>query len=253
MVRCLEITPRVRDWLANGRSSRILHLFDKVCNLVDERGDVISLATPAVGSGPFTMILADDFRPRLALRWPVQVDAAARLLTIGSLTIDCSRAAVWQPRPQWAKLRAVSLPQPPPPLAAVIEKHLQTLLWGIAAGDETAVRRGAHGLAGRGSGLTPTGDDVLMGVLYGLWVWYPRREWMDLIVETAVPHTTTLSAAFLRAAAAGEATFHWHELANGRTDAPAKIQAIGHSSGAEAWAGFMRAGAVLAPNRTVEP
>ena len=252
-MKCDEITPRVRDWLGNGRSPRILHLFDEVCNLVDEQGEIISLATPRIGSGPFTMILAGDFRPRLDLHWPVQVDYAARSLTIGSLVVDFSQASVWQPRPQWRKLQAISLSQlaPPSKLTAVIEKNLTKLLSGIVTEDVTAVQRGAYGLAGRGRGLTPTGDDVLMGVLYGLWVWQPRRAWLDLIAATAVPRTTTLSANFLRAAAAGEATFHWHELVNGRAHAPAQIQAIGHSSGVEAWAGFMRAGMALTRKRAV--
>ena len=55
------LTLRVQRWLHNGRPARILHLFDEVCNLVDDRGDVISLADPAVGSGPFTMVMEGDF------------------------------------------------------------------------------------------------------------------------------------------------------------------------------------------------
>jgi hypothetical protein len=93
-----------------------------------------------------------------------------------------------------------------------------------------------------GKGLTPTGDDVLMGVIYGLWVWYPQRDWIRLIVETAVPRTTSLSAAFLRAAEDGEATFHWHDLVNGRAGAVNQILSIGHSSGRDAWAGFTYVG-----------
>ena len=244
-MRCCEMTLRVREWLRNGRSPRILHLFDDVCNLVDDHGDIVSLVSPRVGSGPFTMILEGEFTSVLDVQSPIRLDYTAKWLTVGSLRIDFSRAAVWSPRPQWQMLPEAPLP-PPGELPDGIEAYLQQLLSGILAGDTAVCRAGAYGLAGRGCGLTPTGDDVLMGVLYGLWVWYPRREWMDLIVETAVPRTTPLSAAFLRAAAAGEATFHWHELVNGRADAPAKIQAIGHSSGAEAWAGFMRAGCALA-------
>ena len=70
-----------------------------------------------------------------------------------------------------------------------IESYLQQLLKGIADGDEVMGRTAVLGLAGRGGGLTPTGDDVLMGVLYGLWVWHPRQEWMEMIVAPAVPRT----------------------------------------------------------------
>jgi hypothetical protein len=85
-----------------------------------------------------------------------------------------------------------------------------------------------------------------MGVLYGLWVWRPRLEWIDLIVDTAVPRTTRLSAAFLRSAADGEATVHWHNLALGRPKAVEQILSIGHTSGRDAWAGFSHTGERLA-------
>jgi hypothetical protein len=84
-----------------------------------------------------------------------------------------------------------------------------------------------------------------MGVLYGLWVWHPQQQWMELILEAAVPRTTSLSAAFLRAAAAGEATIHWHHLANGDSTAVERILAVGHTSGRDAWKGFARTRTML--------
>jgi len=60
-------------------------------------------------------------------------------------------------------------------------------------------------------------------------------------VDTAVPRTTTLSAAFLRAAGDGEATIHWHDLADGRPGAMDRILAIGATSGRDAWIGFTTA------------
>lgn len=234
------VTPRVIRWLENGRPARILNLFDEVCNLADDTGDVISLVTAMIGPGPFSMILDGAFTKSLDARMPIAVDRHTQTLTIGPLTITSKRAAVWNPKPAWHILAAdASHNSPPPPvLQPQIAEPLQQLLAGIKHGSTAECRSGAYRLAGLGHGLTPTGDDVLMGVLYGLWVWYPREEWMRLIVETAVPRTTTLSAAFLRAAADGEATIHWHDLVNGRTDAVNQILAIGSTSGRDAWAGF---------------
>lgn len=112
------------------------------------------------------------------------------------------------------------------------------LLRAIIANDFFVVAAATSRLAGLGQGVTPTGDDILMGLIFALWIWHPKKAWIDLIVDTAVPRTTSLSAAFLRAAGAGEATMHWHDLVNGLPDAPSNILDIGHSSGADAWAGF---------------
>ena len=247
------MTPRVQRWLENGRSARILHLFEEVCNLVDDQGEVITLAAPAVSPGPFTLILDDGFTAHLDLQQPVHCDGAAQSLTIGAMHIDGRNAVIWQPRPSWSKLQqhAPSDFPPPRPLPADIETHLQQLLQGILHDDVTTCQEGAWGLAGRGAGLTPTGDDVLIGVLYGLWVWYSPhnkvalQQWTELIVATAVPRTTTLSGAFLRAAAAGEATYEWHDLVNGRSGAIQNILKIGHHSGADALTGFTRINQIL--------
>jgi hypothetical protein len=240
------VTSRVFHWLHNGRPARILHIFDGVCNLVDDRGDVISLATPAFGPGPFTMVMEGDFHRNLStidLQQPVTVGEDGRSLSIGSLIISTDSASVWNATPDWSRLRY----EPginwlaSTPLPAAIENQLDLLLQAVNGEDMEAVASSVGALTGLGSGLTPAGDDILLGVIFALWIWFPQQAWIDLIVETAVPHTTTLSAAFLRAAAVGEATVHWHDLVNNHQDAVANILAIGHSSGADAWTGFLRA------------
>jgi hypothetical protein len=214
---------------------------------------VLSLVTPAVGPGPFTLVVDDGFTAVLDINQSVQINDGQ--LTIGPLSLDTNQAALWQPRPFWSQLRGhgdwetgdwrlgtASLLE--------MEVYLQQLLSGIQTADEEQIRAGAAALAGRGPGLTPLGDDVLLGVLYGLWVWQPCREWMEMIVETAVPLTTTLSAAFLRAAAAGEAVWQWHGLVNGRNYAIDQILAIGHTSGAAAWTGFTSVGKIISQRIT---
>jgi hypothetical protein len=100
-----------------------------------------------------------------------------------------------------------------------------------------------------GNGLTPAGDDFLMGAIYALWALRSPEEahqLANLTVEMAVPLTTSLSGAWLRAAARGEAAQPWHDLVSGLIDgnkatvagAVDQILAIGHSSGADALAGF---------------
>jgi hypothetical protein len=237
---CSILTPRVLGWLENSRPARILNLLDEVCNLIDGQGNVISLVTTRVGKGPFNLIVENGFTKNLQWDQTVSIDPTTCTLTIGSLTIFTNRATIWNPKPDWHFLKTSPSPslKKPPALEPDLEGPLKQLLDAIEHGDTAEIRTASHRLAGLGKGLTPSGDDVLMGVLYGLWVWYPQREWIRLIVETASPRTTSLSAAFLRAAEDGEATFHWHNLVNGHAGAVNHILSIGHTSGRDAWAGF---------------
>jgi hypothetical protein len=103
-------------------------------------------------------------------------------------------------------------------------------------------------LAGLGSGLTPAGDDFLMGVMLRAWLTHPEPEpFCQQIVEIAVPRTTTLSAALLRAASRGECSAAWHTLltaleSGAQPQLEKAVQAIlshGHTSGADILAGFL--------------
>ena len=240
---CTTTTPRAVKWLMASRPARILHLFDEVCNLVNDEGDVVSLVSNPKATGPFSMTIEGKIAGAIEADMPVKVDSAAGTLNIGSLTIAARQANIWNPRPHWQVLKTGPLPESGAPgLPEHIADPLQQLIRGITNEIVADCQAGAYRLAGLGRGLTPTGDDVLIGVLHALWVWLPRRPLIDLIVETAVPRTTMLSGAFLRAAAAGEATVPWHDLANGRPDAVQEILAIGHTSGHDAWIGFTQLG-----------
>lgn len=235
------------------RSARILHLFDEVCTLVSERGETLSLVSSRIGPGPFAVVIDGDFTDGLALHQPATLDRARLNITIGPLTVDTRPATVWQPRPDWSRLRDADMARWPAPAAlpTVVDDHLRNAAQGLADQDPARVTAAVAGLAGRGNGLTPTGDDVLVGLLFALWVWYPRRaarsrrEWLAMIPRVVATRTTTLSANFIRAAAAGEAARPWHYLVSGRPDAVDHIRAMGASSGEEAWAGFLHTGAVL--------
>ena len=88
------------------------------------------------------------------------------------------------------------------------------LLRGLRGRELGAVAAGAANLAGLGPGLTPAGDDYLLGVICGLWaVNYPGQTvFTDAIITQAVPRTNTLAGAWLQAAAGGEVGHAWHAL-----------------------------------------
>lgn len=247
------ITPRVQQWLRSTRSARVLHLFDEVCTLANERDEVVSLVSPAIGRGPFAAVLEGDFTSGLDIDQPISIHSSRQALRVGPLVVDTIGSAVWQPKPHWSRLRRADIARWPSAagLPADIAASLELTIEGIVTDEPVTCAAGVARLVGRGGGLTPTGDDALVGILYGLWVWYPRKrrrrleEWMAMIVEAAVPRTTILSANFLRAAADGEAVWQWHDLVNGSPDSVGRILSIGHTSGADVWAGFTYTGSVL--------
>lgn len=248
----LIITKRAQEWLQKSDSARFLNLFENSCNLVNAYSEVLSLVTAVIGPGPFFIVVDGYNRDLFDLHMPITIDKSGQKLMIGDTKIDFSQATVWQPQPNWEQLRTLRLSDLPKPqtFSADIEYYLTRLCAGIATAEPTKIRDAAFGLAGRGSGLTPTGDDILMGVIYALWVWQPGVEWIRLICDTAVTRTTTLSAAFLQAAANGEATTHWHNFVNGRARAIQNILTIGHTSGADALSGFTRTCKILTPQQT---
>lgn len=128
------------------------------------------------------------------------------------------------------------------------------LLHGLRGRDIESVRGAAAQLAGLGGGVTPSGDDYLLGAIHALWAVTEPAEAERLsatIVSTAALRTNRLSGAWLQAAGRGEAGNEWHVLAVGLAsgaplDEPAEwLIQRGHTSGADALAGFLAAAQVL--------
>jgi hypothetical protein len=225
----------------------VLHRFEGACNLVSDQDEVISLVSSEIGPGPFSLMVEGDLPAELDVRSTISINDRSQTLNVGSLSVSYGEATVWNPVPDWSRIQQADRMTWPPPatLSVELDGYLTRTIRGIAANRPAECLTGVEGLAGRGSGLTPSGDDVLMGVLFGLWVWRQKRDWMELIMKAAVQQTTTLSANFIRAAVDGEAVWQWHALAAGQNDAIAQIHRIGHMSGAEAWAGFARTDSTL--------
>ena len=59
-VNAVSLAPDARDWLANSRHPRILHVFDRACNLINERREILSIVTQQIGNGAFNLVVEDD-------------------------------------------------------------------------------------------------------------------------------------------------------------------------------------------------
>jgi Protein of unknown function (DUF2877) len=114
-------------------------------------------------------------------------------------------------------------------------------------------------LLGVGPGLTPAGDDVLAGLLVGLWSFAQGAEPLRLAVLAGLPAATTdLSAALLRCAARGESIPQVNHLLRtmsgsawqGRLDqAIYDLVHVGHTSGAALATGVLAAATIAIGDR----
>lgn len=129
----------------------------------------------------------------------------------------------------------------------------------LADRDVEAAVEPAVGLIGLGTGLTPSGDDYLVGLLAGLEA-SGDRSWAPLAraIATAAPsRTTAIGAAMLGHAARGEYTERLHDvliaLADGRSRglaaAVGRAMAYGATSGADTLVGVFAAVRVATSGR----
>jgi hypothetical protein len=277
----LVLTPSAREWLSTTKTARVLNSFDRACNLINQNNAILALVTSERGLTPFAMIVASEDRfPFQALAESSAVKVEADHLSVGSLQISMDAPRLWDPTPDWAAVRrlfadhaelpnvllTLALEVAPAgslldlvtssrlrPTSAMLERAWRgavELDHGLRVGSLGQSIAGAQRLAGLGGGLTPAGDDFIVGVLLAGWagLYGEGRERLGAaIVEAAAPATTLLSAAYLRSAVRGECTAHWHELFNSllRSDAEVargaigSLMSVGHTSGADAFAGFV--------------
>jgi hypothetical protein len=207
------VSPLVAAEVAGApRSCRVLAAFP-TCLYLDlgahERVLAV-LASDAVAL-PIGMVVA---RPTAQLSWGV--DPGAHVV-VGEGRVRLPRAEVVAARLQRpARVRpttrgagaADGLPEAGLPDAGVLGDLAHDLT--SAALADRPVEPGVRGLIGVGRGLTPSGDDVLCGVLLTLAaVDTPRsrraRSAVRTAVRTVLPWTTSLSAALLVAAGEGYA------------------------------------------------
>jgi hypothetical protein len=127
---------------------------------------------------------------------------------------------------------------------------ISILSQGLVGNDEARIRKGTHQLAGLGPGLTPAGDDFLVGILHALWARQSDEEARiasETIANNAGPRTLPLSAAWISASSLGETGEIWHELIGAIADEDGeaiksislRILPTGHTSGADALGGFV--------------
>jgi len=243
----------------SARSGVVHSVFASAVNLLvdDELWTVLG---PGRTDSPFGIRLAPG-NARLNVQAADPVNIRAGYVGIGRLVLDCRTASRWVPA-CWAR--------PAPGLAArlaIAARAAQPRAWresASMAGQVTDALRGtdtelAHAVrrtVGRGPGLTPAGDDVLVGIFALLASGAVARTGEQDATRLAgaldrVLHTTTdVSRHLLQQAARGLPGRALHELGRalmedtphvGLADALARALDIGATSGADACIGLVTA------------
>lgn len=216
---------------------RIERRYTHACNLRSDQGHHLAIVSPQHGNGPFHVVAPLAVLTQLpdigCLEW------VGQQLHSAQVTVCLQTVHLWEPhlpaspRPlPWSFLAPLLQPYaqrlqillaPPqtglPGLAARLEAGTEALTRGLHTSNLDALSNGIEQLAGLGPGLTPAGDDLLLGVLAGLWLGRGVR-WPTAMVQAvgsqierlAIPRTTSLSATWLHHAAQGEFGEAWHRL-----------------------------------------
>ena len=239
-------------------------------------GDLfVCIGEPAIRNGPLTLI-ADMRGARLGLHPGQPARIAEDGIAIGAMMFTCERCEPWHP-PAWPQIirphalararetlvRRAATDAPAESFgraiadtsgdafARIARRHLMRLRAWLAMESvhEACQTSPLHHIVGAGHGLTPSGDDVLIGALALLDALGERSAHALLArAVSLVPPglTSPLSHCFLRVAAAGHVGEGLHEAVSSivRGDADGAIAAIGdigHSSGWDMKAGILTA------------
>ena len=167
---------------------------------------------------------------------------------------DSSKREHLRQMPAELPLGALLVGDVPPsdPLARAAAPALARLYRATWARHTADCLAAARPLLGLGPGLTPAGDDCLVGWLSGAWAaGADGRRLVEAVrpglLAAATHLTTRLSAAFLAAAVNGEAAEPLHGFVLAPTEARlAGLLELGATSGADLLAGYLLARAALA-------
>lgn len=268
---------------AAGFTGRVHSVFASVCNLLC--GDtLLTIAACSVGDGPATLRLAGSTTPDLRAAFDIgeSVGGDGSVLRSGRVELRLRRVQVWRPvaprcllPPERIDARLVAvdvgLAQPHRGQSSILVNAgaatVAALRDACRTLDVEAAVRHAIRLIGWGEGLTPAGDDFLIGLLAGLDAFVAcddrrgrLRSAIAALVTTSARRTTPIAAHYLKLAAGG----HYNEPLVGLRNALLaeddwqvvdvalrRALAIGASSGADTARGLVAGLAVWLPPSSI--
>ena len=248
--------------LRTPRTGRVHSVFTNAVNL--EFGDELwTVVAPSGHDAAFTVRLSGMVVPGdLGLRIHDPVCARSRHLRVGAAVIDARTEIRWMPQMYDVDLYGLG------ERVTELEVAARHVAWAgswplagavagaLASGSRSDLNDAVRRTAGRGPGLTPAGDDVLVGVLAVLTApgvatdYEPAAARLRAALAPALPTTTEISRALLGQASRGYVSRPVWELARSvlsgsaaaaSARAQADVLAIGATSGGDACAGLVAA------------
>jgi Protein of unknown function (DUF2877) len=252
-------------------TGRVHSVFAQACNLAS--GDTLfTLVPPHAGNGPSTLRLAvgapHDLRDLFDVGEPFS--CRQRRLRTGHTELRLQHAAVWRPTVATAQLAPAQIDSRLRRAAAllarrhgarmsVIEREAATLVAELSGAcralDIDLAMRSADALIGWGEGLTPAGDDFLVGLLAGLGAFVQLDErrpgflaGLGAAIARGTARTTPIAAHYLRLAAGGHFTEPLVDARDGLLCEPrpawvdaalGRALAVGATSGADTVSGLL--------------
>lgn len=280
---------------------RVHSVFARTVNIEVEGGDLLTLASRGVDNAPDTVVIDLEGFGDVGIERGGRAEIAPGALGAGPLRVDLDGVSSWSPAlPTYprddarlrANLRWVSIRlwqseggrrargqwSPGDSFAdasrAMLDERSASLGASLLRADLDAARAGAAAMVGLGPGLTPSGDDFLVGLFAILNIaqspCHPMRAICGDVVAIARTSTNAISVAALANAARGRVRQSIEALVRELIDGtPAglrvaldRVLAIGATSGSEIVAGLvsglalnlrMRANAVRSRARCLRP
>ena len=284
-----SLDPLAAELLRSGTPLRVHSVFGRALNLASGTGDLLGLVGPDAGGAPATIVLnrlPDNGFDRLGLSTDAAVQARWQWLLIGSnLRIDLRSAVLWRPTlaqravPRGEVLRRVvvaeattaaapggvapllphvgrlasssdvTVPADFDPLCRATWAALVALVPSWRQFDPSAVEAALPRLVGLGPGSTPSGDDLIAGLLVATRrMRGPRSNGLgEACLAVARGRTTDLSVARISHAVRGaieeaQELVLAHLLAGTGKDLEASVQRAarcGHTSGGDTLVGLL--------------
>jgi len=248
VARRLEAAPRALG--------RVHSVFARAVNVLCHDGRLVTLHGPGPLAAPFAAGL--DRLPRLGALVPgMSVERAGERLVLDGLTldwrgaevVDTALAAAGDESALAAALREASLPAGAAALRSPVALDARRrLAAGLRHGDPRGVVDGALRLIGLGEGLTPAGDDCLVGMLAVVHRFRPdalarHPDVARAVAAAAREGTTAVGREFLLHALAGSFSEAVIALASAGTEGAARealadLLTMGATSGADTAVGM---------------
>lgn len=269
MIHGKEIHGSFRARLESALVGEVHTVFQRVINIRDDRGGMYSFLADSLDRGPDSMILDIGELDNLGISAGDRVSGSLEGLRIGKYLIEVWQAKPYQLRlPDYAsdaaslrtrvayaqkRMEGFEEEDRSTPFLSMMDRMLEErrllLKEAMRNGDlEECVRLGKK-LLGLGQGLTPSGDDILLGlfcvVLMGNSPLEELKDFPEAVLNGAEGLTNDLSLWGLRRAAKGQVrekiSDFVRDLAQGKEikDSLESILDIGHSSGRDITTGIL--------------